>query len=224
MLREQVKKLRQPRWPYHAIAHKAWVSRSTVARILKAASLHRRLLLEPKALPSAMRSRPLVCFCIWTPRSSPGSKDRDTGVTGDRRRSSPRAGYGDERKERAVSFLLSALRHYRRLGVRVRAVMTDHAPMFRSRKFKRIPQRLGIRHRWTPPYTPRVNGNLERFIRTLLNEGAYTYAYPSSEARNAYLPEWLHFYNWHRPHTRLVDHAPVSKLGLGVNNVVKLQS
>ena len=40
-LRERVKKLRQPRWPYHAIAHKVGVSRSTVARILKAASLHR---------------------------------------------------------------------------------------------------------------------------------------------------------------------------------------
>jgi len=84
-------------------------------------------------------------------------------VTGDRRRSSPGAGYeavyaavdahsrlaygevkGDERKERAVSFLPSALRHYRRLGVRVRAVMTDHAPMFRSRKFRRLPRLWGF--------------------------------------------------------------------------------
>ncbi len=102
--------------------------------------------------------------------------------------------------------------------------MTDNAPMFRSRKFRRLLQRLGIRHRLTPPYTPRVNGKVEQFIRTLLNEWAYTHAYPSSEARNAYLPEWLHFYNWHRPHTSLGNQAPVSKLGLSVNNVVRLHT
>jgi len=30
---------------------------------------------------------------------------------------------------------------------------------------------------------------MEQFIRTLLNEWAYTHAYPSSEVRNAYPPE-----------------------------------
>ncbi len=50
-LREQVKKLRQQRWPYHAIAHKLGVSKSTVARTLKAAGLHRLSLLELKPLP-----------------------------------------------------------------------------------------------------------------------------------------------------------------------------
>jgi len=238
-----VKALRQQRWPYHAIAHKLGVSKSTVARILKAAGLHRRSLLEPKAPPQRYEvEAPGVLLHLDTKKLArfrrPGHR-----VIGDRRRSSPGAGYeavyaavdahsrlaygevkGDERKERAVSFLPSALRHYRRLGVRVRAVMTDHAPMFRSRKFRRLPQRLGIRHRWTPPDTPRVNGKEERFIRTLLNEWACTHAYPSSGARNAYLPERSHFYHWHRPHTSLGNQAPVSKLGLSVNNVVRLHS
>jgi len=69
-----------------------------------------------------------------------------------------------------------------------------------------------------------VSGKGERFIRTLLHEGAYAHAYPSSEARNAYLPERLHFYQWHRPHTRLGNQAPVSRLGLSVNNVVRPHS
>ena len=85
-------------------------------------------------------------------------------------------------------------------------------------------RQLGIRHKTTPPYTPRVNGKVERFIRTLLNEWAYAHAYPSSEARDAYLPQWLHYYNWHRPHTSLGNQAPVSRLGLSVNNVVRLHS
>ncbi len=69
---------------------------------------------------------------------------------------------GGRAKESAVAFLIAALRHYRRLG---------------------------IRHKTTPPYTPRVNGKVERFIRTLLNEWAYAHAYASSEVRNAHLPE-----------------------------------
>ena len=58
----------------------------------------------------------------------------------------------------------------------------------------------------------------------LLNKWAYAHAYPSSEAWNAYLPEWLHFDHWHRPHTRLDHQAPVSRLGLRVNNVVRLHT
>ncbi len=242
-VREQVVRLRRQRWPYHAIAEWLGVSKSTVGRILKAQGLHRLSALEPKPPPKRFEvGAPGVLLHLDTKKLArfqrPGHR-----VTGDRRRASPGAGYdavyvavdahsrlayvevkANERKESAVSFLLSALRHYRRLGVRIQAVMTDNAPMFRSRTFRRLLKRLGIRHRLTPPYTPRVNGKVERFIRTLLNEWAYAHAYPSSEARNAHLPEWLHYYNWHRPHTSLGNRAPISRLGLSVNNVVRLHS
>ncbi len=93
--------------------------------------------------------------------------------------------------------------------------MTDNAKTFLSKRFQRVPRWLDIRHKTTPPYTPRVNGKVERFIRTLLNEWAYAHAYPSTEARNAYLPEWLHFYNWYRQHSSLKKQAtiPTRKLG-----------
>ena len=238
-VREQVVRLRRQRWPYHAIAEWLGVSKSTVGRILKAQGLHRLSALEPKPPPKRFEvEAPGVLLHLDTKKLArfqrPGHHWR---------RASPGAGYeavyvavdahsrlayvevkANERKESAVSFLLSALRHYRRLGVRIQAVMTDNAPMFRSRTFRRLLKRLGIRHRLTPPYTPRVNGKVERFIRTLLNEWAYAHAYPSSEARNAHLPEWLHFYNWHRPHTSLKNRAPISRLGLRVNNVVRLHS
>jgi len=60
----------------------------------------------------------------------------------------------NERKESAVAFLLSALRYYRRIGVRVQAVMTDNAKVFQSKRFQRVLRQLGIRHETTPP-TPR---------------------------------------------------------------------
>jgi len=190
-LGERVKKLRQRRWPYHAIAHKLGVSKSTVARILKTAGLHRRSLLEPKAPPQRYEvEAPGVLLHLDTKKLArferPGHR-----VTGDRRRASSGAGYeavyaavdghsrlayvevkANERKESAVAFLLSALLYYRRTSVRVQAVMTDNAKVFQSKRFQRALRQLGIRHKTTPPYTPRVNGKGERFIRTLLNEWA----------------------------------------------------
>ena len=35
--------------------------------------------------------------------------------------------------------------------------------------------------------------------------------YQSSEEREAYLPQWLHYNNWHRPHTSLGKQAPISR-------------
>ncbi len=41
---------------------------------------------------------------------------------------------------------------------------------FQSKRFQRVLLWLGILYDTTPPYTPRVSGKVERFIRTLLNE------------------------------------------------------
>ena len=240
-VREQVVRLRRQRWPYHVIAEWLGISQSTVARILKVQGLNRLSALEPKPPPKRFEAEaPGVLLHLDTKMlarfARPGHR-----VTGDRRRASPGAGYdavfasvdaysrlayvevkANEKKEHAVAFLLSALRYYRRLGIRIQAVLTDNAKVFKSKRFQRVLKWLGIRHKTTPPYTPRVNGKVERFIRTLLNEWAYAHAYPSSDARNAHLPEWLHFYNWHRPHTSLGNRAPISRSGLRVNNVVRL--
>ena len=88
-----MKELRQQRWPYHAIAHKVGVSGSTVARILKTAGLHRLSLLEPKPPPRRFEvEAPGVLLHLDTKKLArfqrPGHR-----VTGDRRRSSPGAGY-----------------------------------------------------------------------------------------------------------------------------------
>ena len=48
------------------------------------------------------------------------------------------------------------------------AVMTDGAMVYRcSWRFRALLVGVGARHIITPPYTPRWNGKVERFIQTL---------------------------------------------------------
>jgi hypothetical protein len=83
---------------------------------------------------------------------------------------------------------------------------------------------LGLKHRFTRPYTPRTNGKAERFIQTALREWAYARQYQNSNERSQELRPWLHQYNWHRPHASL-DHAPpISRAGIDQNNLLSLHS
>ena len=78
----------------------------------------------------------------------------------------------------------------------------------------------GIKHIRTRPYTPKTNGKAERFIQTALREWAYAQAYETSDQRADALPQWLHRYNWHRPHASLNARPPISLLGLIRDNVL----
>lgn len=62
----------------------------------------------------------------------------------------------DERKESAIAYLLSTLRHDRWLGVEVRVLMTAGAKVFKSKRFQRVLRGLDIKHKTAPPYTLRV--------------------------------------------------------------------
>lgn len=129
-----------------------------------------------------------------------------------------------ERKRCAIAFLKQALAYYDNLGVRVERVMTDNGSCYRSLAFRRACKRLGLKHIYTKPYTPKTNGKAERFIQTSLREWAYAQAFPNSRERRAELPIWLHRYNWHRPHAGIDDKTPISRLGLTENNVLRFHS
>jgi len=47
-------------------------------------------------------------------------------------------------------------------------------------------------------------------------------AYRHSQQRAVELPQWLHRYNWHRPHASLKGNPPISRLGLSEDNVLRL--
>ena len=123
----------------------------------------------------------------------------------------------DERKATAVDFLDQVVAHYRQLGITVQRIMTDNGSCYRSAAFRKACGRLGVRHLFTQPYTPKTNGKAERFIQSALREWAYARTYQHSTERTAALPIWLQRYNWHRPHRSLQRKPPVSRLNLGDN-------
>lgn len=234
-------RLRRQRLMYRTIARQTGVPRATVARVLQRAGLNRLSALEP--------SRPARRYEHAAPGDllhldikkvnrfkRPGHR-----VTGDRRVKSRGAGWDyvhmaiddhsrvahatiqpDETGASAVRALMDALRYYRRLGVRFKAVLTDNGVCYRSRRFAKACRRLGLKHKRTRPYRPRTNGKAERWIQSALHEWAYAHIYQDADERAAYLPFWLHEYNWHRPHASLQNKPPISRLQLHVNNVVGL--
>ena len=66
-------------------------------------------------------------------------------------------------------------------GLPNRRLLTDNGSCYRSRAFRQACRRLGIRQRFTRPYTPRTNGKAERFIQTALRKWAYARSYQSSQ-------------------------------------------
>src|SRR5918999_2441423 len=114
----------------------------------------------------------------------------------------------------AAAFLARALAHLREAGLGPpEAVMTDNAFAYRSsRAFRAQLAALGARHILTPPYTPRWNGKVERFIRTLKGEWADAHAWPNSATRSRALSSFLRYYIRRRPHSSLGDRPPISRV------------
>ncbi len=93
------------------------------------------------------------------------------------------------------------------------AVMTDNAFAYvHSHAFGSVLDELGARQIRTPPYTPRWNGKVERFIQTLDDERAHGRVWPTSTQRDGGPASWLRFYNRRRPHTSLGDRPPISRV------------
>ncbi|AUZ56484.1 IS481 family transposase [Stenotrophomonas acidaminiphila] len=217
------------------------VAPSTIARLLRRAGLHRLAELEP-ALPENRyeHARPGQLLHLDIKKlgriGSPGHR-----VTGDRSHRHRGIGWEyvhlaiddhsrvafasiepDERETSACKALIRTVRYYRSLGVCFERVLTDNGTCYRSRRFQRLLRRLGMRHLRTRPYTPRTNGKAERLVQTSLREWAYARAYDNSGQRAGALHDWLHHYNWHRPHASLGYKPPISRIPL--NNVLGLHS
>jgi transposase InsO family protein len=131
----------------------------------------------------------------------------------------------DEQGVTVTAFLWRALAWYRRLGIRVRRILTDNGSGYRAHVFAQCGHSARLRHLRTRPYTPRTNGKAERFIQTLLREWAYIRAYRTSAERLTALPHWLHYYNVQCAHAGLHDRPPISRLSrVSADNLVRLHS
>jgi transposase InsO family protein len=120
----------------------------------------------------------------------------------------------DEKAATAVAFLRRALAYYRRHGIRVERVLTDNGPAYRSVIHALTCRTLGLRHLRSRPYRPQTNGKAERFIRTLLQGGAYGAIYRTSHERTQALDGWLWHYNHRRRHSALGHQPPISRTNL----------
>jgi transposase InsO family protein len=95
----------------------------------------------------------------------------------------------------------------------VQAVMSDNAKCYAtSFEFRDTLSELGARHILIPPRTPRWNGKIERFFRTLDTEWAHRRVWANSATRDRALSSFLRFYNRRRPHTACGGRAPTTRV------------
>jgi transposase InsO family protein len=242
---DRIETLRRQRLTGQAIAAETGVSPATVSRVLKRLGLNRLSALAPAEPPRRyQRDRPGELIHIDIKKlgrfSTPGHRIRGARSEQWRNR---RAGWEfvhvaiddasrvafsrikqTERQSCAIAFLKAAVTYYASLGIKIECIMTDNGSCYRSRRFRNACRRLGLKHIFTRPYTPRTNGKAERFIQTALREWAYARAYDTSRQRAAELPYWIHRYNWHRPHGSIGSMPPISRLALSEDNLLRLHS
>jgi transposase InsO family protein len=219
---QRIERLRRRRLTAAQIAVRLSMPRSTVAAVLKRQGLGRLSRLTPRpAVVRYERQRPGELLHLDVKKLG---RFRRVGhrITGDRRGQSRRAGWefwhvciddhsrlayverlDNERAETTTEFLRRAVRWFARQGIRTERVMSDNGSGYVAKSFATTCQELGIRHLRTRPRTPRTNGKAERFIQTLLREGAYARPYRTSNQRAKGLAAWLRYYNRQRPHSAL---------------------
>jgi transposase InsO family protein len=114
----------------------------------------------------------------------------------------------------AAATLERAITWFAELGCRPpEAVMTDNALIYRrARAFADTLARHHAQHILIPPWTPRWNGKVERFIQTLDREWAKSQTWPNHHTRDRALPSFLRYYNRRRPHSSLGDRPPISRV------------
>jgi transposase InsO family protein len=118
----------------------------------------------------------------------------------------------DERGPTCAAFLRRAHAWYAERGITLERVLSDNAKAYHGRYWQAACNELGIRRRYTRPYSPWTNGKAEALIKTLLREWAYRFAYPTSSHRARALSGYLRWYNNHRPHGSLAAQPPISRV------------
>ena len=238
---ERVEALRRERRTGCWIARQTGLSRATVSRILRRLKLNRIRDLEPAPVIQRYEHAAPGDLLHLDIKKLGRIVKPSHRVTGNRRDHVKRAGweyvhvaiddhsriaysaiYPDQKRSSVVAALRSTLDWYARLGIRFKAVLTDNGPSYRSIQFAQACRELGLKQRFTRPYTPRTNGKAERFIQTALREWAYACSYDNSQQRSQQLHSWLHDYNWHRPHASLNQQPPISRSRADRNNLLSL--
>jgi transposase InsO family protein/molybdenum-dependent DNA-binding transcriptional regulator ModE len=102
----------------------------------------------------------------------------------------------------SLGFLERLLRHHRRHGVRVRAVLSDNGPEYNASAFGAALAAKGLTHVRIPPRSPNHNAVVERFHGTILDEcwrpAFHRRCFTSARQLQAEADAWLLTYNHRR--------------------------
>ena len=243
-LEDQILSLRRQRRSYAQILMVLPISKASLSRILQRHGLNRLAALNPPKPPVIRYERALPGELLHLDIKKLG-RFHQPGVraTGERSHRNPGAGteslhvaiddhsriafaslFPNEKIPSVLAALQQALAFYSAHGITIQAVLTDRGSSYRSKLFAAACHQLGLQHLFTRPYRPQTNGKAERFIQTLTREWAYARSYDSSDHRAAFLPLYLHDYNFHRPHSALQAPPPSSRLPKTADNLLRYNS
>ncbi|MFZ6742839.1 transposase [Undibacterium sp. JH2W] len=96
-----------------------------------------------------------------------------------------------------------------------RIIRTDNASVFRSKKFRRALEELGIRQEFSEPGKPWQNGRIERFFLTLKEKLNLTTPI-NGLMLDVMLRDFTSWYNLIRPHQHLHGYTP-AEVWSGIN-------
>ena len=127
----------------------------------------------------------------------------------------------DEKATTTIGFFHRARAFFAAHGIhRLVRVITDNGANYKATAFTRTVTAVASRHQRTRAYTPRHNGKVEPYNRTLAEELLYARVWTSEAERAAAITVWNVHYNYHRPHTAAGDQPPASRLHTRVTNVM----
>jgi len=141
--------------------------------------------------------------------------------------------YTSKRQETAADIIYDrVLPFYEEHGLKIEAILTDNGKEYKGRPTEHLYEIFldfnDIEHRHTKVATPRTNGFVERFNRTILDEFFRTAfrnkLYLTVDELQIDLDIWLNHYNYERPHRgyRNMGRKPIETFELGKNKKPEL--
>jgi transposase len=205
------------------VAEGVSIAPATVGRWLARLGLNRRRFLDPTGATNRRRRRIVARYPghmvhvdvkkIGRIPAGGGWRVHGRGSPGDRAARRQKVGYAyfhtaldgysrlaytelleSETADTAVGFVARARAFFRTHGIaELTRVITDNAPCYTAQRFTRS---LGAtRHQRIRAFTPRHNGKVERYHRTLAEELCYARAWNSEAERHEALRRWLIHFN-----------------------------
>ena len=99
-------------------------------------------------------------------------------------------------------------------NIKIHTVQTDNGSEF-EKNFDQYLESKEIKHVWTYPKSPKINGVIERYNRSIQEEWIYSYLDEIDDTKqfNTRLQQYLYFYNNQRVHESLGLKTPAQVTG-----------